>query len=247
MNISNKTILITGGGSGIGLETVKLLSAKGNKILIVGRNGDKLKKAAEGLKNVNTFAGDITQADSVKKLVDTIKADYSDLSVLINNAGAAHVYNVSEAVNAYDKAKEEFETNYFAPIRLNESLIPILKNQKEALIVHVTSVVAIVPATSIPTYSGSKAAFHSYSQLLRHELAKTSAIKVLELMPPLVNTDFAKEIGGEEHGIPAIDVANALIHGIEQDEKEVHVGPAKDLIGLHFAEPAKAFGMLNPA
>lgn len=246
MNISNKTILLTGGAGGIGEQTAKLLSEKGNKVLIIGRNAGKLEKVAGKLKNVTAFACDITNAEDVKKLVEKVRSDFNDLSVIINNAAIANSYNLVSEDNLFDKAGAEFLTNYFSVIRLNENLIPVLKLQKEALIVNVTSVVALVPAASIPTYSDSKAALHSYSLVLRHELAKSTAIKVVELMPPLVNTELAKAIGGETHGMPPLDVAQALIDGIENDSEEIHVGQAKDLRGLFLSNPAAAFQALNP-
>jgi len=245
MNISKKTVLITGGGSGIGLETAKLLSAKGNKVLIIGRNGDKLNKAAEGLENVSTFTADITKTEDVSKLVKKITSDYPELSVLINNAAVTYMYKHSEQSNSFDKASDEFLTNYFSVIRLNEALLPLLKTQQEAAIINVTSIVAITPATGIPTYSDSKAALHSYTLSLRQALAADTSVKVFELMPPLVNTEFSKEIGGEENGMPAIDVAKELIEALESDTYEIYVGQTKDFRGFYLSDPAGAFAMLN--
>lgn len=103
MNITNKTVLITGGGSGIGLEIAKHLIAKGNKVIITGRNADRLQKAARGLNNISTFAADVTQPDDVEKLVEYIKKEHPDLSVLINNAGQAFVYKIEVGLTALIK------------------------------------------------------------------------------------------------------------------------------------------------
>ncbi len=245
MKITNKTILITGGGSGIGLEIAKLLNEQGNKILIIGRNGDKLKTASEGLKNVSTFASDITKAEDVKKLAAKIASDFSDLSIVINNAASAFPYYHGEKADAFDKASNEILTNYLSVIRLNEELLPLLKTQKEAAIVNTSSIVAFAPDAFLPSYSDSKAALHSYTLSLRHQLAKDTNIKVFELMPPLVSTEFSKEIGGLENGMPAIDVAKDLIHGIENDVYEILVGQTKDFRELFFSDPLKAFEVLN--
>jgi uncharacterized oxidoreductase len=247
MNISNKTVLITGGGSGIGQETAKLLSEKGNKVLIIGRNGQKLERAAAGLNNVHTFQADITNGDDVTKLVSKIKAEFGDLSVLINNAAAANVYKHSTESLSFDKATEEIQTNYLAVIRLNEVLLPILKGQPEAAIVNVTSLVAFAPVTVIPTYSDSKAALHSYSLALRHTLAIDTAVKVFELMPPLVNTEFSKDIGGEANGMPSTEVAQSLIDGLENDVYEIHVGQTADFRSFFLSNPHEAFNTLNQA
>jgi uncharacterized oxidoreductase len=132
MNITNKTVLITGGGSGIGYATAKLFIEKGNRVIISGRNEDKLAKAANAL-GADYIACDVTDANSVTNLIGKLEADYSDLSVLINNAGVGFVYKLGEGANAVEKARQEFETNYFAPVRLTEALLPLMKKQPEAL------------------------------------------------------------------------------------------------------------------
>lgn len=245
MKILKKTVLITGGGSGIGLEIAKLLSKNDNKVIIIGRNGEKLVKAAEGLTNVTTYPIDITNSDDVLNLVEKLKSDYADLSLLINNAATLYVYNHDDESNSFEKAKDEMNTNYFAVIRLNEALIPLLRKQPEAVIVNVTSVVAIVPSGGIPSYSDSKAALRSYTLILRHELAKNSGIRVVELIPPLVNTAFSQEIGGEKDGVPPALVAQNLIDGIENGEEEIFVGQAKEFRDFYFSDPDGAFKLLN--
>lgn len=245
MNITNKTILITGGGSGIGFETAKLLAEKGNKVIIIGRTADKLNKAASTLKNAVAIACDINSDDDVSRLVDKINSEYRELSVLINNAGKAFVYNHSETAGAVDKARQEMETNYFSLIRLTEKLLPVLKTQPEAAIVNVTSIVALSPVAVIPTYSDSKAAVHSYTLSLRHTLANDTNIKVFELLPPTVNTEFSREIGGETHGMPAIEVAQGLLDGFTNDEYEIAVGKTIDFKSHFYPNENNAFEAIN--
>ncbi|WPU99165.1 SDR family NAD(P)-dependent oxidoreductase [Mucilaginibacter sp. cycad4] len=244
MKISNRTILITGGGSGIGYETAKLLS-QDNKVIIVGRSVEKLKEAAASLNNTTAIQCDITNEDDINNLAAEIGAKYSDLSVLVNNAGIAFAYQHSENAGAFDKAKQEMETNYFSLIRLTEKLLPILKSQAEAAIANVSSIVAFTPWSVIPTYSDSKAAVHSYTLALRHTLAQDSNIKVFELMPPTVNTEFSKEVGGDKNGMPPADVAKALIEGFNNDQYEIHVGMTAQFRDFFFSDPQQAFNMLN--
>ena len=106
--------------------------------------------------------------------------------------------------------------------------------------------VALAPNVGIATYSASKAALHSYTQSLRYVLAKDTNIKVFELYPPLVNTDFSKEIGGE-NGIPPSQVADEFIGGIEKDEHDIHVGFTADFYKMFLASPTEAFKALNAA
>lgn len=245
MNITNKTILITGGGSGIGFETAKLLSEKGNKVIILGRTAEKLQKAANTLTNTTAINCDITSEADVDNLIKEINVNYPELSILINNAGKAFVYQHSETAGAVDKARQEMETNYFSLVSLTEKLLPVLKKQPEAAVINVTSIVAYSPVTVIPSYSDSKAAVHSYTLSLRYTLAQDTNIKVFELMPPTVNTEFSKEIGGEERGMPASEVAEGLLKGIEQDQYEIGVGLTVGFRDQFFTTEEKAFQAIN--
>jgi len=245
MNINNKTVLITGGGSGIGYETAKILSQKDNKVIIIGRTADKLHQAAATLSNTIAIPCDITNEGDVDKLVAELTANHSDLSVLINNAGKAFVYTHSETADAVSKARQEMETNYFSLVSLTEKLLPLLKKQPEAAIANVTSIVALSPAAVIPTYSDSKAAVHSYTLSLRHALAQDTNIKVFELLPPTVNTEFSKEIGGEEHGMPANEVAEGLVQGLENDQYQIGVGLTVGFLQGFFPTEEQAFQAIN--
>ncbi|PIF46963.1 putative oxidoreductase [Chryseobacterium sp. 52] len=244
MNITNNTILITGGGSGIGLEIAKALHPS-NKVIIAGRNKEKLDAAAEGLENVFTIQADITNESDTDRLIEEIKVNFGELNILINNAGHAYAYTLSDSSDTYSKAVAEFETNYFAPIRLTEKLLPLLQQQENAAVVNVTSIVAFAPGSHVPTYSDSKAALHSYTKLLRYELAKDTSVKVFELMPPLVNTDFSVEIGGRENGIPPSEVAESFVKGLVEDTYEIRVGNTEVLYSSFFAGSEGAFDVMN--
>jgi uncharacterized oxidoreductase len=244
MNITNKTILITGGGSGIGFEIARLLSQKGNKVIITGRTEAKLQKAASQLSNVSFIAADITSESDINNLVAHIDKEYGGLDILINNAGQASVFNLGEAVNAYDKAEAEIQANYLSVVRLTEKMLPALKASKEAAVVTVSSIVAFAPGFNLPTYAASKSALHSYTRILRYTLAKTTGIKVFELMPPLVNTELSVEIGGANGIAPAV-VAQGLIDGLESDTYELHIGATADIYKLYLHSPEEALNALN--
>jgi len=243
MNIIKKTILITGGGSGIGFAIAKLLSEKKNQVIITGRTESKLKEAASKLTNVSYFAADITKADDVEKLSAYLQKNHPDLSIVINNAGQASIYELDNTP-AFENAAAEIDTNYLSVIRLIDKLLPGLKVQPEAAIINVTSVLAIAPSHDVPTYSASKAALHSYTQALRYGLEKASNVKVFELMPPLVDTDFSAEIGGS-NGIPAKQVAEEFLAAFEADTFEIHVGFTAQFHEAYLKSPADAFAMLN--
>lgn len=244
MEITNKTVLITGGGSGIGFEIAQLLSAQNNKVIILGRSKSKLELAVKSIPNGSFIVSDITSESDINTLTEQIKKEHPDLSILINNAASAFAYKLTDT-NAYSNALSEITTNYLAPVRLTEKLLPILTQQSESAIVNVSSIVAFAPSIKTPTYSDSKAALHSYTQALRITLAENTTVKVFELMPPLVNTDFSEAIGGKENGMPAIDVAHDLIEGLKNDTFEIYVGQTAAFRELFFSSPQDALAVLN--
>ena len=245
MKTTNNTILITGGSAGIGLAIAQRLNP-GNKVIIVGRNQQRLKAAAAKLTNVTAIAADVSDPADVERLVNILRRDHPALNIVVNNAGAVYAYDLAaDGSNVFEKASEEILTNYLAIIRLNERLIPILRQQRDAAIVNVSSVVAFVPG-SLATYSASKAALHSYSLSLRHALAQSTAIKVFELMPPLVNTEFSAIIGGHNGIAPSV-VADDLVRGLEKNEYEIRTGNTEKIYRLYLSSPEEAFQAMHPA
>jgi uncharacterized oxidoreductase len=234
MKTSKNTVLITGGSAGIGFEMAKLMLAKENKVIITGRDEKRLSQAANELKGVIAIKSDVSNEKEMDALVTKINAEHPDLNILVNNAGRAEVYPFLDSNSKiYDIAKDEMQTNYFSIIRLVDKFLPLLKKQVNPAIVNVSSILALAPGR-IVTYSASKAALHSYTQALRLALEEESNIKVFELMPPLVNTDLSKDIGGA-NGIHPSAVAEELINGLENDVLEIHVGQTADFYKAFFA------------
>ncbi|CAM4386961.1 uncharacterized oxidoreductase [Pedobacter westerhofensis] len=244
MNLTKKTILITGGGSGIGYATAKRLSEEGNTVIIAGRNAAKIEKAGKEL-GLTGIVCDVTDEVAIAALVARIKNEFPDLSVLINNAGGALLYTLGEGAGAFDKAKTEFETNYFAPVRLTETLLPILQEQPEAAVVNITSNVSFHPLIILPTYSDTKAALHSHTVALRMTLAKDTNVKVFEVMPSLINTEGSGPIGGAENGIPPSVVADDIFNGISNNLYEIYVGDTGQQRDDYFSNPFTAVEQFN--
>lgn len=245
MKTSNNTILITGGSAGIGLEIARLFSKKGNKVIITGRDEQRLKQATAQLENVTAIRCDVSKAEDVEELVKRLQTGFPRLNMVINNAGRALLYRLSDAgADAFTKGADEMLTNYLSVMRLNEALLPLLKQQEEATIMNVSSVVAFVPGAMLPTYAASKAALHSYTQSLRLALSKDTHIKVFELMPPLVDTEFSKEIGGA-NGIPPAQVATEMLAALESNTYEIHVGNTAHVYKAFLSSPAEAMKLMN--
>lgn len=222
MNTTNNTIFISGGSAGIGLAMAKEFSAHGNKVIINGRNEDRLAEALKQLKNASAIQGDLSIESERIRIAHELKEHHGDINVIINNAGEAYTYSLATGGSAYSNASREINTNYVAIIHFTELMLPHLMSRDQSAIINVTSIVGLVPAAGVPTYSASKSALHFYTQSLRASLSKTQ-VKVFELMPPLVNTEFSASIGGA-NGIPPGDVASDLFHAIQSDHFDVAVG-----------------------
>ena len=242
MKTSGNTIFISGGTAGIGFAMAKLFS-KDNKVIITGRDETRLEKALAQLPGVAGIRSDIADNDQAVSLSQKLSKEFPQLNIVINNAGRAAVHNLSETGKAYQIAKDEMDTNFLAVVRFNDLILPLLKKQTTAAIVNVSSVVAFAAAASLPTYAASKSALHAYSQVLRHSISATS-VKVFELMPPLVNTEFSKEIGGE-NGIAPELVAQHLADSLASDNFEIHSGDTAGIYQLFLGDPQRAFLAMN--
>jgi uncharacterized oxidoreductase len=186
MNLHGNTILITGGGSGIGLALAEEFAKLGNEVIVAARSTHKLEVAKN--KGLLTIRADVSDAASIRALAERAGEEFPRLNVVIHNAA---VCRREEFVHGdYATAREEtIATNLLGPMRLTDALLPRLLQQKEAVVMVVTSGLAFVPSAFFPTYSATKAALHSYTQSLRFQLRNTS-VKVLEIVPPYVQTQL---------------------------------------------------------
>jgi uncharacterized oxidoreductase len=230
MKTTNNTVFISGGSAGIGLEIAKSFSEKGNKVIINGRNQDRLDKALEQLENAIAIQGDLSIESERIRIANELIQNHPDLNIVINNAGEAYYYNLADNKNSYELAKKEINTNYLTVIHFTELLLSTLLQKQDAAVINITSIGALVPYAPIPTYAASKAALRSYTQSLRNVLADKS-VKIFEVLPPLVNTSFSAEIGGE-NGIPPKEVADELLIALEKNQFDVPVGQTKVVLGV---------------
>jgi uncharacterized oxidoreductase len=236
MNIENKTILITGGGTGIGFSIAKKLSVNGNQIILAGRREDKLKDAAAQLPNASYVVADVTKEADVENLVKQVKNKFGGLDILVNNAGVVTAYPLDSEAGVYEKAKFEMDLNYLSVVRLTEKLLPFLKASKDAAIINIESIVSYLPATVIATYSATKAALHSYSQSLRLVLQKTNpSVKIFEVFPPFVDTDMTK--GFDADKLSPDEVAQDIFNALQKNEYAVRPGRTKEVYQSFLQSP----------
>jgi uncharacterized oxidoreductase len=193
MNITGNTILITGGGSGIGRGIAEQFLAKGNQVIIVGRRKAALEETVAANPGMKYLTLDIEDPAAIKGFAAQVAAEFPKLNVLVNNAGIMRPENVLEEQKLED-AEAIITTNLLGPIRLTAALLPLLRKQEHSTVINVSSGLAFVPLALTPTYCATKAAIHSYTCSLRYQLKDTTA-EVLEIIPPYVQTDL---LGGAE-------------------------------------------------
>jgi uncharacterized oxidoreductase len=184
---SGNTILITGGGGGIGAELAHRFAEADNQVIIAGRSRESLSRAAARHRSIDTATVDVGAAADVDRFATEVVERFPQLNVLINNAGIMRLESLDLRRDLAD-AEATIATNLLGPIRLTNALIDHLQRQDDAATVNVTSGLAFVPLVSTPTYSATKAALHSYTVALRHALA--GKVEVIELAPPAVQTEL---------------------------------------------------------
>ena len=244
MDTRNDTILITGGGSGIGKAMAGALHARGAKVIIAGRRREPLEAVAAAHPGMALETLDVADPASIKTFAARVIETHPDLNVLINNAGIM----VAEDGIDLAVAEQTIAINLLGPIRLTAALLPHLKRKAAATVVNVTSGLAFVPLTSTPTYSATKAALRSWSQSLRHQLAGTS-VEVLEWAPPAVATDLVPGHAENPNSMPLADfTAESLALFEAGGADEILVERVKFLSGAEArGEYASVFGALNGA
>jgi uncharacterized oxidoreductase len=187
MKLTGNTILITGGGSGIGEALAHRFHDLGNKVIVAGRRPDSLERASAGRPNMAAMTIDVDSAEGVADFARRVLAEHPDLNVLVNNAGIMRYEDIAARRDLAD-AEATITTNLLGPIRLIDALVEHLAGRPDAAIVNVSSGLAFVPLAATATYSATKAALHSYTVSLREALK--GKVEVIELAPPAVQTDL---------------------------------------------------------
>ncbi|WP_372007188.1 SDR family oxidoreductase [Paenibacillus chitinolyticus] len=232
MKMSGNTILITGGGSGIGLAFAERFIKTGNQVIICGRRENVLQKAKEQFPDILTRTCDLTVESERIALFDWVIANYPEVNVLVNNAGIIQHFNVlkEDAKYNWSRFSEEITANLEAPIHLSMLFAPFFAEKREAAIINMTSGVAFTPLAVTPIYSATKAALHSFTMSLRHQLSATS-IEVIEVVPPAVDTG----LGGtwlRTHVEPLDAFADGIFKGLEEGRAEIGYSTSADRLRM---------------
>ena len=232
MQLNGKTALVTGGTDGIGAELIRQLRAKGVTVITHGRNAERV--TATHSAGFEVIAADLSTPDGVKTLIDAVAG--RSIDILVNNAGAGVDHDFREAgLPDLVAADSTVFLNLNAPIHLVTELMGTLKARPEALIVNVTSGLAIAPMAGSPVYCATKAALRSYTMALRAQL-KDTPVRVLEVLPPVVDTRMTASLSSGK--LPVAECARQIMNAMERGTDEANVGQVKMLRVLESISPA---------
>lgn len=240
LDLKSMIILVTGGGSGIGLELTRQLVALGNTVIICGRDADKLNEAAR-LTGCQAIPGDVTLASDQERILSEILKQHGRLDLLINNAGIFLTYDFKTDPDALSKIESEIAINATAPLTLTRRAMPLLKKSAEPAILFIGSAVAFVASPGTPVYSGTKALVHHIAQTLRHQL-QPHGIKVFEALPPVVDTDMAKVLKSDNFKkMKPADLVQGILEGLRRNKTEMLLGQSRQIRWLSRIAPGFLF------
>lgn len=247
MRLAGNCVLITGGASGIGLALAGHFHRAGSEVILCGRRKEALAHAAHALPGVRVRPCDLTREGERKALATWLEHEAPQLNVLINNAGIQCRVKLAETAHpaAWAALHEEISINLEAPVDLTLRLLPLLRRNARAVIVNVTTGLAFVPLAAAPIYSASKAALHSFTLSLRHQMG-AAGVEVVEILPPAVDTDLGGP-GLHTFGMKLEEFASEAARRLDAGETEIAVGFAAQAEQATPSERAAMFARLNTA
>jgi uncharacterized oxidoreductase len=227
MNITGNTILITGGGSGIGRALAESFHSLGNKVIIAGRRQSVLDETTAANPDMSSITLNIEDPADIRAVAAKLAASHPTLNAVIHNAGIMRPENLLAEGTDQDKALADAEstiaTNLLGPIRLTAALLPQLLKQPHATIFTESSGLGFIPMALTPTYNATKAAIHSWTQSLRYQLRATN-IQVIEIVPPYVQTELMGSAqAADPRAMPLKDFISETINLIKTQPKATEI------------------------
>jgi uncharacterized oxidoreductase len=243
MQMTGNTVLVTGGGTGIGRGLAESLHRLGNQVIIAARRREPLQAVAEANPGMQVWSLDQSDPAGIRRFATELTDRYPELNVVVNNAG---IQRVEDLVNGEVGAAEQtVAINLLGPIRLISALMPSLLRRPRAAIVNVTSGLAFMPSALTPTYCATKAALHSYTQSLRFQLRDT-AVQVIEVIPPQVQTALQGERGFDPKAMPLDEYVTETM-SVLQTQPQADEIVVERVKAFRFAERDGVYDDIYPA
>jgi uncharacterized oxidoreductase len=244
VNLNNKTVFITGGSSGIGLEIAKALQAEGAKLMLCGTQQNRLDQAQALLGQAcTTFVCDISERAQVDSLLDQVGPQ---VDVWINNAGIYQEHDLLKGDKSFEALERELTLDFTMPFYICQRLLPHLTTKPSAALVNITSGLAYTPSIMHPMYSAAKAALVSFTNSLRMQVERFPNLAIIEVAPPLVDTPMTATTNPK--GIKKLapqEVAKAVVAALKTGQTRAYPGMAKTIYRMSRLLPNAFTGMLN--
>ena len=236
MKLSNRTVLVTGGTGGIGLGIAEAFQKSNSRVIVCGRNKEKLSAVKEKFPDIAVIPCDVGDAQERQKLTAEMLRRFPDLDILVNNAGIQRYIDLKKGLDELRSGEDEIAINFVAVVELTSLFIGHLMKKPSAAIINVSSGLGFMPMPNTPIYSATKAAVHTYTLVLRQQLKDTS-VKVVEIVPPMVDTDLNKAGRNAAHikfrGISLSEYIPTVINGLKNDADVIFHGDGEKIL----AEP----------
>jgi uncharacterized oxidoreductase len=227
MELSNRTVLVTGGISGIGLGIAEAFHRSRSKVIVCGRDKKKLSSMEKRFPDIAAISCDLRYAGQRKALAMDVLRRFPDLDILVNNAGIQRYIDLKKGLDGLKSGEDEITINLVSPVELVSLFIDHLMRRPSAAIINVSSGLAFMPMLDTPIYNATKAAIHTYSLVLREQLRDTS-VRVVEIVPPMVDTDLNKEGRDCAHarfrGISVSEYVPTIVNGLKHDAEAIFYG-----------------------
>jgi uncharacterized oxidoreductase len=247
MRLTDRTVLVTGGTSGIGLGLAEAFYRAKSRVIVCGRDPEKLAKVQKDFPEITALRCDVGDAQQRQALADDVLHRFPGLDILVNNAGVQRSIDVKQGYAELKAGEDEIAINFTATVELTALFIAHLLKRPSAAIINVSSGTAFMPMLNTPIYSATKAAIHTYSLVIRRQL-KDTPVKVIEIVPPMVDTDLNK--AGRDRaklkfrGVSLADYIPTVIQGLESDADMIFHGDGENVMTAPRGESESR--LLNP-
>jgi len=233
MKLSNRTVLVTGGTGGIGLGIAEAFHRSKSRVIVCGRDGEKQSMVEKKFPEITALPCDVGDARQRKNLAAEVLRRFPDLDILVNNAGIQRYIDLKKGYDELKSGEDEIAINFVSVVELTALFIGDLMKRPSAAVINVSSGLGFMPMLNTPLYSATKAAIHTYSLVLHQQLKDTS-VKVIEIVPPMVNTGLNKEGRDAAHlkfrGIGLSEYIPTVIKGFEDDADMIFYGDGEKIM-----------------